>query len=172
MTQPDAKVGRRGSQLAICRFGVLLPSSRNKTQLTHIHEYVVAPLRTLGEQLKLPVQYIPRQKAAFRDWKLPAPFNTTSTPVPSHLLVTASFGRILTKSMLANFEPSNRLNVHPSLLPAYRGAAPIQHTILNGEKETGVCIIEMMERQKGIDAGTVWGKTHMVGRMNGKSRKY
>ncbi|KAK7680183.1 hypothetical protein QCA50_016692 [Cerrena zonata] len=136
VTQPDMKVGRRGSQLAI------------------------SPLRTLGEQLTLPVQYIPRDKAAFRDWKLPAPFDATP-PVPSHLLVTASFGRILTKSMLANFEPSNRLNVHPSLLPVYRGASPIQHTILNGEKETGVCVIEMMERKKGIDAGTIWGTARM-----------
>lgn len=60
------------------------------------------------------------------------------------------------------FQLSRRLNVHPSLLPAYRGAAPIQHTIIDGQNETGVCVIEMMERKKGIDAGAIWGRTRVV----------
>ena len=55
------------------------------------------------------------------------------------------------------FAPSRRLNVHPSLLPAYRGPAPIQRTIMDGQKETGVCIIEMTEAKKGIDSGEIWG---------------
>ena len=156
ITQPDMKVGRRGSQLAVCTFQYF-------TVLQKLTPYALsAPLKTLGEQLNLQVQYIPRDKAAFKTWKLPAPYTVTS-PRSSHLLVTASFGRILTKVMLDNFKPSRRLNVHPSLLPAYRGAAPIQHTILNDEKETGVCVIEMMERKKGIDAGNIWGMARVVG---------
>lgn len=55
-----------------------------------------------------------------------------------------------------------RLNVHPSLLPAYRGPAPIQHAILNDEKVSGVCILEMLKKKEGIDAGSVWGSTKMV----------
>jgi len=54
------------------------------------------------------------------------------------------------------FHPMRRLNVHPSLLPAYRGPAPIQHTILNDEKVTGVCVVEMLKKKEGIDAGPVW----------------
>ncbi|CAL1699743.1 unnamed protein product [Somion occarium] len=137
-TQPDMRVGRRGSKLAI------------------------SPLKLLGQDLKLPVHTIPPDKPSFRYWKLPPPFLPSATPNPSHVLVTASFGRILPKSMLDIFDPSRKLNVHPSLLPAYRGAAPIHHTILNGERETGVCVIEMMERKKGIDAGSIWGKSQMT----------
>ncbi|KAK7047279.1 Methionyl-tRNA formyltransferase [Paramarasmius palmivorus] len=59
------------------------------------------------------------------------------------------------------FHPDRRLNVHPSLLPQYRGAAPIQHTILNGDKETGVCIIDMLKRSEGIDAGPIWAMDRM-----------
>lgn len=78
------------------------------------------------------------------------------------MLVTASFGRILSNSLLALFEHGRRLNVHPSLLPTYRGAAPIQRALLDGQKETGVCVIEMMERKKGIDAGEIWGRRRMA----------
>ena len=60
------------------------------------------------------------------------------------------------------FAPARCLNVHPSLLPAYRGPAPIQHALLDGQSETGVCVIEMMERKKGIDAGEIWGMRRLV----------
>ena len=52
--------------------------------------------------------------------------------------------------------------MHPSLLPAYRGPAPIQHTLLNGEQETGVCVINMLKKKEGIDAGGIWGFTRVV----------
>ena len=76
--------------------------------------------------------------------------------------MTASFGRILPDPFLNLFAPSHRLNVHPSLLPAYRGAAPIQHVIINGEKETGVCVLGMVELSKGLDSGDIWGKKTVV----------
>ena len=65
-------------------------------------------------------------------------------------------------AQLKLFHPLRRLNVHPSLLPAYRGPAPIQHTILNNEKVSGVCIIETLKKREGIDAGPIWGSTKMV----------
>lgn len=95
-------------------------------------------------------------------------------PPSSHVLVTASFGRILTRKQLSYFLPTRRLNVHPSLLPQYRGPAPIQHALLNGEKETGVCVIEMLPAtlkkaaqqdanpKAGIDAGDVWLSKSLV----------
>jgi len=88
---------------------------------------------------------------------LEAPFTAISAPPLNHLLITASFGRILSSPLLQLFGPTRRLNVHPSLLPSYRGPAPIQHTLLRGEPETGVCVIELMERRMGIDAGAIWG---------------
>lgn len=45
------------------------------------------------------------------------------------------------------------LNVHPSLVPMYRGAAPLHHTILNGDKQSGVSIIEVSKRK--VDRGRV-----------------
>lgn len=101
--------------------------------------------------------------------QIPRPFlldeaaaGSSQTPPSEHLLVTASFGRILPNSLLNNFLPSRRVNVHPSLLPAYRGASPIQYALMNGERETGVCVIEMTERKKGIDSGAIWGCERMV----------
>ena len=80
----------------------------------------------------------------------------------NHLLVTASFGRILPDSLLELFPPQQRLNIHPSLLPAYRGSAPIQHAIMNGDKMTGVCVVEMLSKAKGIDAGPIWANEYTV----------
>ena len=64
--------------------------------------------------------------------------------------------------MLDAFQPAHRLNVHPSLLPAYRGPAPIQHSVMNGDKETGVCVIQMLKKSEGIDAGALWGCRRVV----------
>ena len=75
------------------------------------------------------------------------------------MLLTASFGRIIPQRMLAAFPPHNRLNIHPSPLPAYRGAAPIQHMLMAGERETAVCVIEMLRK---VDAGAVWGREELV----------
>lgn len=92
----------------------------------------------------------------------PSPFAEPESPPASHVIITASFGHILPKRILELFLPSRRLNVHPSLLPEYRGAAPIQHTIMDGLKDTGVSVVEMLERSKGIDAGALWGQERVV----------
>ncbi|MDF1614582.1 methionyl-tRNA formyltransferase [Desulfurivibrio dismutans] len=67
------------------------------------------------------------------------------------LLVVAAYGRILPGPLL-NLPPLGTINIHGSLLPAYRGAAPIQWAILNGESETGVTIMQMDE---GMDTGDI-----------------
>jgi methionyl-tRNA formyltransferase len=58
------------------------------------------------------------------------------------LLVVAAYGQILSKDVLAT-TPHGGINIHASLLPKYRGAAPIAWAIYHGEKETGVTIIKM-----------------------------
>jgi len=65
------------------------------------------------------------------------------------IAVVAAFGQILPKSIL-DMPRFGCINVHASLLPKYRGAAPIQWTILNGEKKSGVTIMQMGE---GLDDG-------------------
>ena len=56
------------------------------------------------------------------------------------LFVVAAYGKIIPQSVL-DLPKKGTLNVHPSLLPRHRGAAPIQQTILDGDQETGVCIM-------------------------------
>ncbi|EAU89550.2 methionyl-tRNA formyltransferase [Coprinopsis cinerea okayama7 len=161
VTNQDQRVGRRASQVS------------------------VSPLKLLAQDLKnVWLEYIPDTKPEFRKWELPAPFssyrysssehengiNHEPPPPSQHVLVTASFGRILTRKHLSRFLPSRRLNVHPSLLPQYRGPAPIQHSIMNGDPETGVCVIEMLDAVKkdavspkaGIDAGDIWASMKMA----------
>ncbi|MBQ8851767.1 MAG: methionyl-tRNA formyltransferase, partial [Oscillibacter sp.] len=67
------------------------------------------------------------------------------------LIVVAAYGKILPEDIL-NFPRLGSINVHSSLLPKYRGAAPINWAILDGEAETGVSIMYMA---KELDAGDV-----------------
>jgi len=64
------------------------------------------------------------------------------SPLASDLFIVASYGKIIPKSIL-DIPKYGALNVHPSLLPRYRGPSPVPATILNGDKETGVTIIKM-----------------------------
>jgi methionyl-tRNA formyltransferase len=73
------------------------------------------------------------------------------------LLVVAAYGQILSKEVLS-IPTAGAINVHGSLLPKYRGAAPIAHAILNGETETGVTIIRM---SAGLDAGDMLAKASL-----------
>lgn len=65
------------------------------------------------------------------------------------LIVVMAYGQILPKAVL-DLPPYHCINMHASLLPAYRGAAPIQWVILNGETKTGITAMQMAE---GLDTG-------------------
>jgi len=69
----------------------------------------------------------------------------------AELGVLAYFGLLLPKELLNAF-PKGILNIHPSLLPKYRGATPVQTAILNGDAETGVTIIKLDEE---LDHGSI-----------------
>jgi methionyl-tRNA formyltransferase len=71
------------------------------------------------------------------------------------LIVVAAYGQILSQELL-DLPKYGALNVHTSLLPKYRGAAPIQWAILDGEPETGVTIMKM---DAGLDTGPVLSQT-------------
>ncbi|SEH71913.1 methionyl-tRNA formyltransferase [Halobacillus karajensis] len=73
------------------------------------------------------------------------------------LIVTAAFGQILPEALLK--EPEHGcINVHASLLPEFRGGAPIHYSILEGKKETGVTIMYMVKQ---LDAGDMLAKVNV-----------
>lgn len=99
------------------------------------------PVKVLAERAGIPV--LQPTKVRTDDF-----IETLRSFSPDLFLVTA-FGRILTGQVLA-IPPLGCINVHGSLLPKYRGAAPVQWAILKGEKETGITIMQMDE---GVDTG-------------------
>lgn len=68
---------------------------------------------------------------------------------PADVYIVAAFGQFLSQEIL-DMPKYGCLNIHASLLPRYRGASPIQHVIIEGEKETGVTIMQM---DAGVDTG-------------------
>jgi methionyl-tRNA formyltransferase len=74
------------------------------------------------------------------------------------VMVVAAYGEILRAPVLA-IPPAGVINVHPSLLPKYRGASPIEGVLLAGEQETGVTIMLM---DKGMDTGPILAQRSVV----------
>ena len=83
--------------------------------------------------------------------KLDESFREEVSALAPDLLVSFAFGRIFGPRFLALF-PRGGINIHPSLLPKYRGAAPIPAAILAGENETGICIQKLALE---MDAGDI-----------------
>jgi methionyl-tRNA formyltransferase len=101
------------------------------------------PVKVLAESLSLTVL----QPEKVRD---PAFLKQFQTLAPELVVVTA-FGQILPREVLA--APKwGCINIHPSLLPRYRGAAPIHRALIAGEQRTGVTIMQMDE---GVDSGDI-----------------
>lgn len=107
------------------------------------------PVKVLAEKAGLPVV----QPLKMKD---PAFLETLRSWAPDLIAVTA-FGRILPPVVL-DLPPKGCLNVHGSLLPKYRGAAPIQWAIINGETETGITTMLM---DPGMDTGPMLLKERM-----------
>ncbi len=69
-------------------------------------------------------------------------------------LITSAYGRLVSKTLLDIFSLGN-INIHPSLLPRWRGPSPIESAILEGDKETGVTLMQMTEE---LDAGPIYAQ--------------
>jgi methionyl-tRNA formyltransferase len=102
-----------------------------------------SPVKVLAEKLQLPVL----QPLKARDEK----FITELRELKPDLMVVVAYGQILPQTIL-DLPRFGCLNVHTSLLPKYRGAAPIQWAIADGEPETGVTIMKM---DVGLDTGPI-----------------
>lgn len=101
------------------------------------------PVKKLALQASIPVlQPESVKESAFH--------SELRTYEPDIIALTA-YGKILPESII-NLPPLGTINVHGSLLPKYRGAAPIQWALINGETETGITIMQM---DKGMDTGDI-----------------
>ena len=74
--------------------------------------------------------------------------------------ILASFGVLIPGSVLEVFEPEGILNIHPSLLPLYRGASPIESAILAGDADFSVSVMKLV---KAMDAGPIYYQTTLSG---------
>lgn len=98
-----------------------------------------SPVKVAATELNIPVVQPEKLKADY----------SALAAVGADLMVTCAYGQILTQEILDLF-PMGVWNVHASLLPAYRGAAPIARAIMDSAKETGVTI---MKTDIGLDTG-------------------
>jgi len=113
-------------------------------------ELKVSPVKQLASQLALPVLQLaelksPEARAALDAW-------------PCDLLVVVAYGLLLPRAVL-EWPRLGCLNIHASLLPRWRGAAPIQRAILAGDRETGVTLMQMAE---GLDTGPILAQRRLA----------
>src|SRR5688572_8747754 len=104
-------------------------------------ELTAPPVKRLAVEAGLPV-YQPRSA---RTPEVAEALRATGADIA----VVVAYGKILPRGVLDAF-PRGCVNVHGSVLPAYRGAAPVQWAIINGETESGVTIMQLDE---GMDTG-------------------
>jgi methionyl-tRNA formyltransferase len=134
---------------------VAIPSLAALIDVADIAVVVTRPDRAKGRSGK---PTAPAVKTAAIEWGLPIEQPTTSTEIEDVLRraeadigVVAAYGRILTRAALET-TPAGFVNVHFSLLPRWRGAAPVERAILAGDETTGVSLMQIDE---GLDTGPV-----------------
>ena len=111
------------------------------------HKMMFTPVKECALKYDIPV-YLPLSLRKGRSDDAEEAVNALRDIAPDCIVVVA-YGQILPKEVL-DIPKYGCVNVHASLLPAYRGAAPIQHCIIDGEKESGVTTMYMAE---GLDTG-------------------
>ncbi|SIS37816.1 methionyl-tRNA formyltransferase [Salimicrobium flavidum] len=107
-----------------------------------------SPLKTAAEKYGIPV---------FQPEKIKNEYDEILKHEPD-LLITAAYGQILPAALL-DYPEFGAINVHASLLPEYRGAAPIHYALMDGKDETGVTIMYMVQ---GLDAGDMLNKKKIM----------
>jgi methionyl-tRNA formyltransferase len=102
-----------------------------------------SPIKLMADDLDLTVL----QPEKVRD----PSFLSTFRDLAPEIVIVAAFGQILPKEIIRG-QREGCINIHPSLLPKYRGAAPINWALIRGEEKTGVTIMQMDE---GVDSGAI-----------------
>ncbi|CAO3625531.1 unnamed protein product [Cunninghamella blakesleeana] len=113
-----------------------------------LKELTPSETKGLAQLYNIPVHETPGGAKTLDNWFIPKD--------TYDLGVVVSFGYFIPPHVISAFK-YGAINVHPSLLPKYRGAAPIQHTILQGENETGVTVQELDDKE--FDAGRILKQT-------------
>jgi methionyl-tRNA formyltransferase len=113
------------------------------------HKEQLTPIHALAVEHNIPI----RTPKTLRDATAQEEFKALNADAA----IVAAYGLILPKPILGAYK-YGCINIHPSLLPRWRGAAPIQRTIMNGDTETAICIMQMDE---GLDTGDVLLLEHM-----------
>lgn len=111
------------------------------------HRIVPTPVHALCDTLQIPCLQIEHLKTEWEVLKEYAP----------DLIITCAYGQLVPDEVLA-LPQLGCLNIHPSLLPKYRGAAPMHYAILNGDSETGVTLMEMVHK---MDAGKIYAQNRI-----------
>jgi methionyl-tRNA formyltransferase len=129
------------SRHAVC--GVVTQPDRRRGRGQHV---LYAPVKSYalehGIQLQQPERLRdPDVEAALRGWR-------------PDLGVVAAYGKLIPPSLLT-VPPHGMINVHASLLPKYRGAAPVHRAVMNGDRETGVTIMRVAEK---LDTGNMFAQ--------------
>ncbi len=140
MGTPDFSVGTLEALLAAGHEITLVVSQPDKPK-GRGHELMPTPVKEAALKHGLPV-YQPKK---VRDPEVVRKLRETEADA----MVVIAFGQIIPKEIL-EMKRYGCINVHASLLPKYRGAAPIQWAVIDGEKESGVTIMQMDE---GLDTG-------------------
>ena len=132
-----------------------VPCLARLVEISNVVAVVTQPDKPKGRGQKLlppPVKAFAQEHgiAVYQPVRVKAPdFVNVLRGLAPDLIVVVAFGQILSKEILS-LPPLGCINVHASLLPRYRGAAPMQWAIVRGEKETGVTTMFMDE---GLDTG-------------------
>ena len=128
----------------------------------NIIKVITAPDKPTGRQQEItpsPIKQIAlKYKLPFFQPEKIAEITLEISKLKPDLIVLAAYGKIIPKDILG-IPKFGCLNLHPSLLPKYRGPSPIQTAILNGEPETGITIMLMDEI---IDHGPIIGQKNMA----------
>ena len=124
----------------------------------HIIGVVAQPDRPVGrkgELEKVPTKVIAEKYniPVFQPIKIRNDYEFLKELAPD-IIITLAYGQIVPQGVL-DIPPLKCLNLHGSLLPKYRGAAPIQYALINNEKESGMTLMEMV---KAMDAGQMFAK--------------
>ena len=125
------------------RYEILSVYTQPPKKKSRGQKIISSPIHELAEKLKLPVR-------CPDDIKTEEEFNYLKKMKPKYVIVVA-YGKLIPKKIL-DLPDTTFLNIHASILPKWRGAAPIQRAIMNMDKETGISIMKIV---KELDAGPV-----------------
>ncbi len=124
------------------KYTVVLAVTQPDKPVGRHHQVVRTPVHELADTYGIPVLQPERLREETEKILEYAP----------DLIVTCAYGQFVPEVIL-NYPKYGCLNIHPSLLPKYRGGAPVHHAVWNGDRETGVALMEMVRR---MDAGRVY----------------